>query len=277
MSSRLQKSGSPKAARGQNGTDSTKLTTFAPVNNKARGSAAPSPGQQRSTTAGERRHRCSPPAPRRLRAAGGPSGPALRSRSCPRGAMARRRPLPGEGIAAGRPRCHRPPGAEALAAGALLHAGRRGGPGAGGCQPSAGQRPARQEAAMSARRAARGGRAEAGRHRAPPLPLPQPARLRLPAARRRVAEGGGEGEVTGVTERPESRRGGRWWSCPPGAWGTGESELVGVPPHNLPRSRGCGWPLLCASGCDSQCRQQGKLVSCTHLKSSSNFSGTRGS
>lgn len=155
------------------------------VNITAQGSAAPSPAQQRSTTAGERRHRRSPPAPRRLRAAGGPSGPAPGSRSCPRGAMARRRPLPGEGIAAGRPRRHRPPGAEALAAGALLHAGRWGGPGADGCQPNVGQRPAAQEAAMSARRAARGGRAEAGRRRPPPLPLPQPVRLPLPAARRR--------------------------------------------------------------------------------------------
>lgn len=76
------------------------------------------------------------------------------------------RPLPGEGVAAGRPRRRRPPGAQALAAGALLHAGRRGGPGAGGwlagCQPNGG-RPAGRDAAMLARRAARGGRAEAVR------------------------------------------------------------------------------------------------------------------
>lgn len=119
----------------------------------------------------------SPHAPPRLLADEGPLKPpspaAVRQRrpgpGPPRaggegGGMARR-PLPGEGVAAGRPRRRRrPPGAQALAAGALLHAGRQGGPPGrpAVCQPSGGCQ-ARREAAMLARRAARGGRAEAGR------------------------------------------------------------------------------------------------------------------
>lgn len=103
---------------------------------------APSPHshpQRRDTPAGETRPRGNAgasrprseqtaPAPSlRLPFPGGPSPlpPSLcpTPRGAPRPPMALRRAVPGQGIAAGRPR-RRPPGAEALAAGAALHGGR---------------------------------------------------------------------------------------------------------------------------------------------------------